>query len=135
MWHRMYFHVVWTTRDRQPLIDARYAAFLCRFLRAVARQERTQILEIGLVATHVHVLMRVHPTTSVSSLLQRLKGGSSVIGSRQHRGAGGEVRWARGYSITSVSPRTLPAVREYLRTQARRHPTEAIGEWKGDRAE
>ena len=49
MWHRLYFHVVWTTRDREPLIDARYAVFLSRFLRAVARQERSQILEIGLV--------------------------------------------------------------------------------------
>ena len=135
MWHRLYFHVVWTTRDREPLIDARYAVFLSRFLRAVARQERSQILEIGLVATHVHLLIQMHPTTSLPRLLQRLKGGSSVIGTRQRRGDSVELRWARGYSITSVGPRALPRVRQYLRTQARRHPSEAIRGWTGDRVE
>ncbi len=135
MWHRLYYHIVWTTRDRQPVIDARHAAFLCRFLRAVARQERAHILEIGLVATHIHLLPRVHPTTGLPRLLQRLKGGSSVIASREHRGDQGDLRWARGYSITSVAPRALDAVREYLRGQPLRHPSEAIAEWEGDRAE
>lgn len=125
VWHRLYYHVVWTTRDRQPLIDASYAVFLSRFLRAVAKQERAQTLEIGIVSTHVHVLLQIHPTTSIPVLLQRLKGGSAVIGSRQ-RGGSGELRWAKGYSITSVGPRSLPAVRAYVRNQAERHPDEAI---------
>jgi len=135
MWHRIFFHVVWTTRDRQPLIDAPYAVFLCRFLRAVARQERAQVLQIGLVATHVHLLIRAHPTTSIPNLLQRMKGGSAVIGSRQRRVPGVDLRWARGYSITSVGPRAVPVVSAYLRSQARRHPGEAIAAWAGDHAE
>src|SRR5881628_3004637 len=81
MWHRLYYHIVWTTRDRQHLIDAGLARFLCRFLRGVARQERAHILEIGMVETHVHVLVRAHPTTDISRLLNQDRG-ASVVGSR-----------------------------------------------------
>ena len=72
--HRLYCHVVWTTRNRQPILDAGLARFLCGFLRAVARQERARVLEIGMVATHVHLLIRIHPATELSRLLQRLAG-------------------------------------------------------------
>ena len=133
---RIYCHVVWTTRHRQPLIDTGSARFLCDFLRAVAAQERARILEIGMVRTHVHLLVRIHPTTALSRLLQRLKGGSAAIaGKERHATAGNHLRWAKGYSIHSVSPRSLAAVREYLRAQPLRHPEVAIPGWTGDEPE
>src|SRR5205809_7855841 len=114
MWHRLYYHIVWATRERAHLIDAGLAQFLCRFLRGVARQERAHILEIGMVSTHVHLLVRAHPTTDLSRLLQRLKGGSSAVAHKEHRAP---LRWAKGYAIDTVSRRALPVVREYLRGQ------------------
>ena len=63
MRHRIYFHIVWTTRHRAPLLDAGLARFLCRFLRQVAREEQAHLLEIGMVMTHLHVLARAHPMT------------------------------------------------------------------------
>jgi len=134
--HRLYCHVVWTTRNREPVIDAGLARFLCRFLRDVARQERTRILEIGMVTTHLHLLVRIHPTTSLSRLFQRLKGGSAAISSKErHSTQGHTLRWAKGYSIHSVSQRGTGAVREYLRSQPARHPGEAIPDWGGDSPE
>jgi len=136
VFHRLYCHIVWTTRDRAPLIDAGLARFLVKFLRGVARQERAHLLELGMVRTHVHLLCRVHPTTDISRLLQRLKGGSAAIaGKEQHSSEGNHLRWAKGYSIRSVGPRNLAIVREYLRQQPARHPTEAIPGWRGDAPE
>ncbi len=48
MRHRLYYHLVWTTKDREPLIDASVARFLCKFLRAIAVEERGRVLEIGM---------------------------------------------------------------------------------------
>ena len=133
MLHRLYCHIVWTTRERQPLLDAGLARFLCRFLRGVARQERAHLLEIGMVRTHVHVLVRLHPTTNVSRLLQRWKGGSAAVaGKERHSTEGRRLRWAKGYSIHSVSPRHLAALRAYLRAQVQHHPGETIPGWPGD---
>jgi putative transposase len=136
VFHRLYCHIVWRTRDRAPLIDAGLARFLVTFLRGVARQERAHVLELGMVRTHVHVLARVHPTTDLSRLLQRLKGGSAAVAGKERRSSeGNQLRWAKGYSIRSVSPRNLPAVREYLRQQPVHHPNEVIPGWAGNQPE
>ena len=130
MHHRLYVHVAWTTRDRERLIDAPTARFLVRYLRAIARQERARILELGIVQTHVHVLARLHPTTAIPRLLQRWKGGSSAIAAKEGHSAGRRLRWDRGYHIDSVSRRALDAVARYVREQPSHHPDEAIPDWK-----
>src|SRR2546427_7706348 len=80
---RIYCHIVWTTRNRKALIDAALARLLCGFLRGVASQEAARLLEIGMVRTHVQLLVRIRPTTNVSRLLQRLKGGSAAIAGKE----------------------------------------------------
>ena len=130
MHHRLYVHVAWTTRDRERLIDAPAARFLVRYLRAIARQERAHILELGIVQTHVHLLARLHPTTAIPRLLQRWKGGSSAIAAKEGHTAGRRLRWERGYHIDSVSRRALDAVARYVREQPGHHPDEAIPDWE-----
>ena len=102
MRHRLYVHLVWTTRGRERLIDPELARFLCRFLRAIARKERAYVLEIGMVQTHVHLLARLHPTVPVSSLVKRLKGASSAVATKEGIGGQGRLSWAKGYSVESV---------------------------------
>ena len=136
MFHRLYVHLVWTTRDRLPLLNAELAQFLPPLLRNIARQEKVHILELGMVATHVHVLVRLHPTTRISRLLQRLKGGSARLANDQlHLTGANRLRWDAGYSIHSISPRSIDRVREYLRRQADHHPEARIEGWPGDTPE
>lgn len=134
MFHQVYVHIVWTTRGRAALIDAGLARFVCRILRALARKVRCYIIEIGMVQTHVHLLVRVHPTTSIAQLLKRLKGASSALSTQEGYGAAGRLYWAKGYSAHSVSTRNLERVRRYLRGQPSHHPAEAISGWDGDQA-
>lgn len=130
MFHRLYVHVCWTTRERLPLIDSRLAEFLERFLPAIAHQERASVLGLGIVSTHVHLLVRVHPTTSIPRFLARLKGGSASLAAAEgHAHVNRPLRWARGYSVSSVSERALPIVYEYVEEQPRHHPDEAIEGW------
>ena len=133
---RMYCQIVWTTRQRASLIDAGLAAFLCRYLRAVGSQEHVRILQIGMVSTHLHLLVRLRPTTDVSHLLQRFKGGSAAVAGKERHSTDGHVlRWAKGYSIHSISPRDVAPVRAYVHGQPTHHPELAIPGWDGDPGE
>lgn len=132
---RLFVHLTWTTRDRARLIDARLATFLERFLPATAQQERARILAFGAVQTHLHLLVRLHPTTSTPRLLQRLKGGSYTIANREGHAAHYHLKWAKGYNIESVSVRAVDPVAAYVVSQPRRHPTLAIAGWTADRRE
>ena len=128
MRHRLYLHVTWTTREREPTITAPFMAFLGRFLPTIARQERATLVALGAVRTHLHIVVRIDPATSLPRLVQRWKGGSSVIGSRAQLSGEHPIRWAKGYNIESVSPRALAAVVDYVNRQAERHPHEAIAD-------
>jgi REP element-mobilizing transposase RayT len=133
MAYRLYYHLVWTTRDRAALIDAGIAGFLSNYLRAIAVRERAQILEIGIVANHVHLLLTARPTTVIPALIQALKGSSSHAARKGGVATtGAELRWASGYHLSTVGERQLAAVREYVRKQPRRHPEQAIRGWSGD---
>jgi REP element-mobilizing transposase RayT len=132
MRHRLFAHVVWTTRPRAPILDVGIARFLDRFLRAIAREERAIVLELGIVRTHVHVLVRYHPMTDLTRLMQRLKGSSAAVANKErHSSTGAPLLWSKGYSIDAVSPRAITDARAYVRAQAEHHPELAIADWGG----
>jgi REP element-mobilizing transposase RayT len=124
--HQIYFHLTWSTRGRQPMIDGHTCQFLSEYFRRIAAQERVQIVAVAFLRTHVHLLVRTGPSVALSRFVQLLKGGSSYAASRQPGNVLG-LRWNREYSVTSVSPRALQQAIDYVENQARRHPREVPG--------
>lgn len=130
MRHRIIFHIVWTTKERAPLIDAPAARFLCITIRTLAREHRSVVLELGMVSTHVHLLLRSEPLCDLPKMIGRMKGVTSRLAKAQEIAP---ITWADGYNVESVSPGEEQRLRHYLRAQPYRHPTEAIPDWEGDR--
>lgn len=129
--HRLYAHLVWTTRQRLPLITADRARMLDRYLRVTAGYHHARVLAVGMVSTHVHVLLRFESTTALAVLVQALKGGSATVLNRElHNGP--PLRWERGYSIQSVGPRQVDTVRAYLARQPEHHPLERVVGWRSE---
>ena len=123
--HRLFFHLTWSTHDRRPMIDAATRDFLDEFLRRTTIREGASVIELAFLRTHVHLLIRTPARFDFGRLSQMLKGGSSHAANRLPGNTLG-LRWNREYSVTTVSPRVLPQVIEYLRTQDERHPREGI---------
>jgi putative transposase len=133
MRHRLYYHLVWTTRDRAPLIDAPRAELLSRLLRTMALEERARVLEAGMVSTHVHLLLSSHPMTNLPRLVQRLKGATTYVINRELRNSAlPQLHWNQGYNIETVARTGLDQLRAYLRHQPQHHPDQAIADWTGD---
>lgn len=130
MRHRLLYHIVWVTQRRAPLIDLPAATFIARVVRARAREHRAVVLELGIVSTHVHLLLRGHPLTDLPKMIGRMKGVTSRLAKTE---AIAPITWADGYDIESVSPAEEEKLRHYLRAQPYRHPAEAIAGWRGDR--
>ena len=125
--HQLYFHLAWTTLERQPMIDRTTQDLLNDFLRRTAVRERTEVVAIAILQTHVHVLLRTGPQIDLPRLIQLMKGGSSHAANRLAENKLG-LRWAREYSATTVSPKSLHKAVEYLENQERHHPGEGVGE-------
>jgi REP element-mobilizing transposase RayT len=75
---------------------------------------------VGAALDHVHVLLRLTPSTTLASTVQRLKGGAAhEINLRgllaQH------LEWQAGYWAESVSPSDAGPLGQYIRAQRMRH--------------
>ncbi|HEY4321900.1 MAG TPA: IS200/IS605 family transposase [Gemmatimonadales bacterium] len=129
MYHRLYLHVVWTTLCREPLIDAVTARLLADQIPLSGRADRALVLELGIVSTHLHLLAKFHPTTRIPELLQRFKGTSAHVANRSRAPSHRPLKWAKGYSVSSVGERSLDLVAAYVRNQHLHHPLDAIAGW------
>jgi putative transposase len=123
--YQLYFHLAWTTLDRRPMINAATRDFLDEFFRKIAIREGAEVIGLAMLQTHVHMVVRIPPQFDLPRLVQRLKGGSSYAASRAPGNILG-LRWAPEYSATTVGPKQLGLMTEYLNRQEHHHPGEGI---------
>ena len=123
--HKLFFHVAWTTLDRRPMIDAQTRDFLEPFIRRTVTRERAEVLGLAILRTHVHLILRTQARFDIPTLMQLIKGGSSYAASRAPGNQLG-LRWARKYSVTTVSPKALQPALRYLQRQEQHHPDEIV---------
>ena len=70
-------HCVFSTKERRQLITPELQQRLYPYLGGIARENKMKALSIGGVEDHVHVLVSIPSTLSVSKSMQLLKGNSS----------------------------------------------------------
>lgn len=75
--HLIVYHLVWTPKRRKRILEGSIAAD-CRKLIEEKRAERGwQILELAINLDHIHMFVRVFPTTSAAEVVKECKGVTS----------------------------------------------------------
>jgi len=113
-------HVVFSTKERRPIIHDAFRERLWAYMGGVAKNEFGRARAIGGTQDHVHALLSLNTTTPVAKAMERWK---SVSSGWLHRTAP-EARsfsWQTGYGAFSVSESSAAAVIEYIRNQAEHH--------------
>ena len=115
-----YFHCVFSTKERRPLIPPRLRDRLWPFLGGIARQNQMKAIEIGGMPDHVHVLLSLPPTLSIAKALQLIKGGSSKW---VHDTFPEDrlFRWQTKYGAFGVSVSQLDRTIQYIKDQEKHH--------------
>jgi putative transposase len=121
------YHIVFSTKDRQPLVTEVLKEELYRYIGGIVRAEGGAQLEIGGTTDHVHILAKLKPAISVSQLLNRIKTNSSKWVNENGK-LGVRFAWQEGYSAFSVSESQVEYVREYIRTQEEHHRKQTFQE-------
>ncbi|HEY5297786.1 MAG TPA: IS200/IS605 family transposase [Verrucomicrobiae bacterium] len=115
-----YFHCVFSTKERRPLITPELRERLWPFLGGIARQNKMKAVEIGGVADHVHLLLSLPATIPISKAMQLIKGGSSKW---VHETFPNQrlFSWQEEYGAFSVSVSQLDKTIAYIRGQPEHH--------------
>ena len=114
------YHIVFSTKDRQPLIDAAIQNRLHEYLGGIVRGAGGVLYQIGGMPDHVHLLARLHPNRALSELLRDLKSCSTgwvKATFKTHR----MFQWQEGYGAFTVSKSDLPGVSDYIARQTEHH--------------
>lgn len=114
------FHLVFSTKERLPLITESVEGELHGYIGGIIRGEGGVLLEIGGVPDHVHLLARFKADASVSMMIRKIKAPSSKW-MNERPDARERFEWQGGYGAFSVSESRVPAVRRYLRRQKEHH--------------
>ena len=115
-----YFHCVFSTKERRPLITPPLRERLWPFLGGIARQNKMKALEIGGVEDHIHLLLSLSATLPISKAMQLIKGGSSKWVHEifpEHR----LFAWQEKYGAFSVSVSQLDHIVQYIKGQEEHH--------------
>jgi putative transposase len=112
------YHLVYATKDRRPLIAPQWRDKLHSYLGGTVRGLDGVAETIGGVADHVHLLLSLKPTHTISDFVRELKKASSVWAIENHER---RFSWQEGYAIFSVSASMCGVVKDYIGNQEEHH--------------
>src|SRR6478735_10620569 len=98
-----YMHIVFSTKNREPLIHSSIEAELHSYLAGICNDLECQVLKIGGYDDHVHVLCMLSKKIALMKLVEELKSHSS----KRIKTKGKEYAyfyWQDGYGAFSVNP-------------------------------
>ncbi len=117
---QLYIHCVWATWHRLPLIMPSLEPPLYTNLAAKCHNLGCTMIAIGGMPDHIHILIGLIPTCSISRLIGEMKGASSHLITHQLQ-PGMFFKWQRAYGVFSVSPHAIPDVKHYIHNQKIHH--------------
>jgi REP element-mobilizing transposase RayT len=116
----LYLHIVFSTKDREPVLRPDFRERVWRYVGGIARKEKIKAIEIGGTADHVHALLSVAPTMAPASIVQTLKGNTSKW-INESLGLPCRFEWQEGYGAFSVSYSQIDKTVAYIQNQERHH--------------
>src|SRR5437763_7898767 len=116
----LYVHLVYSTKERTPLLAPEWRPQLFAVMGGIARNKKCVLLESGGVLDHIHALVSLHREERVADLVRDLKANSSNW-IHQHVPGLSAFAWQAGYAAFSVGYRELAAIRPYIAGQEIHH--------------
>ena len=122
------YHLEWCPKYRYNMFKREENKKLCEeVLHEVAKRHNIIITELSVMPDHIHTVVGIPPTMSVSKALQLLKGGSSRelfkrkphLRCRYHKGH----FWSPGKFYRSVGDADMDTVLQYVRNQRLQQPS------------
>src|SRR4051794_38100098 len=113
-------HIVFSTKDRRPLLDSDLKARLFPYLGGIIRAHGGKALIINGPMDHVHILASLAAKHPLSDVMRELKADSTGW---IHKNFPNQkpFAWQIGYGAFSVSHSNAPEVERYIARQEEHH--------------
>ena len=119
---RLYYHVIWATKGREPFIDADREALLLPSFQATCSDHSVRCHAIGVMPDHIHLAVSIPPKIAVSEFVKTVKGSSShLLNHQPDSAARGTFAWQAEFGFLSFGEQSLATVVAYVENQRDHH--------------
>ena len=106
LWHCQY-HIVWIPKYRYKVLRGKIGDEVRKTIIIQSERLGCEIVELNIQVDHVHLLIKVPPKISISSLMGVMKGKSAIrifnkFSELKQRPYWGNHFWAEGYCVDTV---------------------------------
>ena len=119
--YRLMYHLVWIPKYRKRILKGKLAERLEELFHQCAEVNDWIIEELNIQVDHVHMMIQLKTTVSVSKAVQLLKGGSSKKVREEfpelEEFLWGDSFWSDGYFAETVGLKNEVAIRQYIQNQ------------------
>ena len=127
VFHEIYLHLTWHTKNSSPLLVADFEPTVHEFLTNRCKKTNGVYFHgIGGTETHVHLAFNIEPQVGISDLIGELKGSCSHAINKTQRFK--RLEWQRGFGVVSFGKAHLDWVLRYIANQKEHHATGRIEE-------
>ena len=117
---RLYYHLVWATKERESLIDNQREARLYPYIVSKANSLNCIIHVLNGTDNHIHVIASIPPSLSIAEFVKRIKGSSSHY-LNQNFSDEPKFIWQEGYGVFSLGAKQLDMAIAYVQNQKIHH--------------
>lgn len=117
---QIHIQAVFAVQNRECIISKRWKDELYKYITGIVQNNNHKLLAINGMPDHIHILIGLRPTQSVSDLLQDIKGSSSKW-INEKKLVAGKFSWQAGFGAFSYSKSELSRVINYINNQQKHH--------------
>ena len=117
---RCQYHIVFAPKFRRKEVYGKIKVDIGKILRKLCEQKGVEIIQEQACVDHIHMLVSIPPSLSVSQFVGYLKGKSSLMIFDRHANLkykyGNRHFWCRGYYVETVG-RNKKVIENYIKNQ------------------
>src|SRR5262245_8348089 len=114
--HQLYYHMIWGTHAREPLIDRAWRPQLLEILNEETKERGGWPIRHNAMPDHAHLLVRLPPTIGVADFIGLVKGASSFRVNREIK-PDFKLSWQEGYGALTIRKAEVEKVSRYIDNQ------------------
>ncbi len=117
---QIHIHFVFAVKFRNALIKPSWKDELYKYITGIVQNNKHKLLAINGMPDHIHILVGIRPSQSISDLMQDIKANSSKW-INQKGLLKTRFEWQEGYGAFSYSKSQLKKVILYIENQEEHH--------------
>lgn len=125
---RLYYHLVWSTKNREPFIQPEVENRLYAYLVSKAAELDVYVYAINGWNDHLHLVTSIPPKHAVADVVKTLKGASAHDLNHVDK-LDIHFAWQRGYGALTVGETQKPKAIVYVENQKAHHQQQTTNAW------